>query len=117
MFLNGTVSNKNGAMFQEPRLLRAKEMEGSWWRVIDVPKALEARVCESPACLRPACPILSHPAMAGWLTKSGNACGAPLVLLLLLLLLLLFLPGRAVRRPLLYEQARGWAVPDGRSGR
>ena len=105
------LSLTNGAMFQEPRLLRAKEMEGSWWRVIDVPKALEARVCESPACPRPACPILSHPAMAGWLTKSGNACGA------LLVLLLLFLPGRAVRRPLLYEQARGWAVPDGRSGR
>ena len=49
---NLPVDDPAPAIFQEPRLLNMREAEGTWWRIVDLAKALEGRTYRPPLPLQ-----------------------------------------------------------------
>ena len=49
---NLPVDDPAPAIFQEPRLLKMRDVEGTWWRIVDLVKALEGRTYRPPLPLQ-----------------------------------------------------------------
>jgi predicted acetyltransferase len=50
--VNLPVDDPAPAIFQEPRLLKMREAEGTWWRIVNVTEALEGRTYRPPMSLQ-----------------------------------------------------------------